>query len=314
MQRSKGFCSEKSNENAEETAANVVEALRALCLWAKRRGYLAENPLENMQGFDTTPQTIRRALTADEIRRFLDATPERRRLLYETALGSGLRAGELRALRVADLDAERCGLRLSASWTKNRKAGFQPISQALCAKLVAAVGGKGPGEALFFVATCPDEAFNRDLQRAGIPKHAPGGKLDFHALRTAYVTLVLESGADIKTAQTLARHSTAILTLNTYGRARPERLALAAESLGAFLRREEPESQQALRTGTDDMPIKTDEITAIRLHEQNAGSDKALSEKAFNERALRVQVPPSALLLVDEKNVNQASMLRTDEI
>jgi integrase len=98
VQRSKGFCSEKSNENAEETAANVVEALRALCLWAKRRGYLAENPLENMQGFDTTPQTTRRALTADEIRRLLDAAPERHRLPYETALGSGLRAGTTGAL------------------------------------------------------------------------------------------------------------------------------------------------------------------------------------------------------------------------
>jgi hypothetical protein len=40
-----------------------------------------------------------------------------------------------------------------------------------------------------------------------------GGKLDFHALRVAYVKLILESDADVKDAQTLARHATPEITL-----------------------------------------------------------------------------------------------------
>ena len=44
--------------------------------------------------------------------------------------------------------------------------------------------------------------------RAGIPKDAIGGKLDFHAVRLAYINLIIEAGATVKEAQTLARHAT----------------------------------------------------------------------------------------------------------
>ena len=79
-------------------------------------------------------------------------------------------------------------------------------------------------------------AFDLDLAAAGISKTAPGGKLDFHALRVTYVSLVLEAGASVKEAQSLARHSNPDLTLNVYGRARYERLAEVTESVGAILR------------------------------------------------------------------------------
>jgi hypothetical protein len=78
--------------------------------------------------------------------------------------------------------------------------------------------------------------FDQDLARAGIPKQAVGGKLDFHALRVAYVKLVLESDADVKDAQTLARHATPEMTLGVYGRTRDGRLQAIIEQVGARLR------------------------------------------------------------------------------
>jgi hypothetical protein len=74
--------------------------------------------------------------------------------------------------------------------------------------------------------------FALDRDKAGIPKRAFGGRVDFHALRVWYVTGVLEVGAGLKEAQTLARHATPGLTLNVYGRARDARLAALAERLG----------------------------------------------------------------------------------
>jgi hypothetical protein len=70
-----------------------------------------------------------------------------------------------------------------------------------------------------------------DLEAAGIPKHAPGGKVDFHAARVAYITLVLESGVSVKEAQVLARHSTPEMTMNVYGRTRKEKLSEAVEQV-----------------------------------------------------------------------------------
>ena len=74
-----------------------------------------------------------------------------------------------------------------------------------------------------------------DLEAAGIPKHAPGGKLDFHACRVAYINFVIESGVTVKEAQVLARHATPEMTLNVYGRTQEERLSQAVEKVAENL-------------------------------------------------------------------------------
>ena len=48
---------------------------------------------------------------------------------------SGLRAGELRSLSVRHLDHQRGGIELEAEWTKNRRAGFQPLPAGLMERL-----------------------------------------------------------------------------------------------------------------------------------------------------------------------------------
>ena len=65
------------------------------------------------------------------------------------------------------------------------------------------------------------------------------GKLDFHACRAAFVTLLFEGDATVKEVQHLARHSTLQLTMNVYGRVRNERIPAAIEHLGDRLAPEE---------------------------------------------------------------------------
>jgi hypothetical protein len=76
---------------------------------------------------------------------------------------------------------------------------------------------------------------DQDIKAAGIPKKAFGGKMDFHALRVAHVSLGIEAGASVKDAQALARLATAELTLNTYVRTRDERLSQIAERIGCMV-------------------------------------------------------------------------------
>jgi integrase len=47
-------------------------------------------------------------------------------------------------------------------------------------------------------------------------RNSAGGVADFHALRHTYVSRLVRSGANIKVAQELARHSTPVLTLGRY--------------------------------------------------------------------------------------------------
>jgi len=49
-------------------------------------------------------------------------------------------------------------------------------------KLADLVQGKELDEPLAFVSREAASSFDKDLERAGIPKWAPGGKVDFHAL------------------------------------------------------------------------------------------------------------------------------------
>ena len=230
--------------------SGYAQTLSAFCDRCIRRGYLETNPLDGLAPFDTAPEVRRRAMTPDEVTRLLAVSPPDRRLLYETALFSGLRVNELRHLTLEHLNLERNGLHLDAAWTKNREEGFQPLPRELLGRLKAFVdsgeparlyeeklrqGGSSrevPVGTLLYVPGRPTRSLSKDLKAAGIPEKAPGGKLDFHALRTAFVNLVFEfAQVSPKEAQDLARHSTPNLTFNVYGRSRENRLVEGIERL-----------------------------------------------------------------------------------
>ncbi|MFH1740578.1 MAG: site-specific integrase [bacterium] len=269
-----------------KTASNYREAIKTFCAWCVRRGYLSEDPLEKLSGFDVTPVSRRRAMTPEEIRRLLEVAPEHRRLLYEVALMSGLRAGELRSLTVEHLDVKRTGLLLDGEWTKNRKQGFQPVPRWLTGELKDFVDSGSAVELyrrdsrnrrrailerpLLFVPRDPSYELEKDLANAGIAKHTAEGKVDFHSLRTTFVSLIVEAGASAKEAQTLARHSTVDLTMNVYARAREERLAEVAERLGETVLQEGEcaHSVHAQAVGAEDYNANLLNISALRSHKE----------------------------------------------
>jgi len=233
-----------------KTVANYSEALTSFCKWCLDRDYLEADPLRKLGSVDVTPQTTRRALTEEEIHQLLTACAPQRRLLYETALLSGLRAKELRHLAVEDLDVARGGLLLRSAWTKNRKDGFQPLSQELVKRLKEYADSreagfryevhyrrrdavlKAPENPLLYVPSSLYRDFDKDLMAAGIPKQTAEGKLDFHALRVTFVSRVIEMKASVKEAQELARHSTPQLTMTAYARAQDSRLRDVVDRLG----------------------------------------------------------------------------------
>jgi integrase len=212
-------------------------ALKSFCLWCERRGYLDSDPLKGLERFDITPRKIYRALTRQEMQGLLAVVPEDRQLLYALAASTGLRKGELRALRVSDLNLDFKSLNLRAEITKNRKPGLQPLPAWLLERLQEAVKGKAPDAPLLPVPGNARERFCKDLELAGIPRFKTGeGIATFHGLRVSFATMLMEEGADIKTAMTLMRHSTPDLTVNRYAKPRREKLTEFAETIGAITR------------------------------------------------------------------------------
>ena len=120
-----------------------------------------------------------------------------------------------------------------------------------------------PKQPLLYVPSHTARSVDQDLKSAGIPKQGPGGKIDFHAIRKAYINLVIESGVTVKEAQALARHASPELTMNVYGHAREDRLADAVERVAEVVlpvKRVPVEYQQAVGAETKiATPLKTED-------------------------------------------------------
>lgn len=280
-----------------KTLKHHVEALSSFCAWCVKRDYLSQHPLQALGAIDATPQTTRRALTPEEIQRLLTHCAPHRRVLYATAMATGLRAGELRQLTPAHLDTATGALRLDAAWTKNRKPGLQLLPWGLVLDLANEAHAhtaarhylhvrapNPPLDPLLYVPRGPGRELRKDLEAAGIAPTLPSGKVDFHALRAVYVSLVFEAGADLKQAQDLARLDTATLAVETYARSRPALLRPLVEAVWQHIAGETENAytgadivRTALAVGESPVAFLAhpsssvqDESLAPRLHTSNA--------------------------------------------
>ena len=107
-----------------------------------------------------------------------------------------------------------------------------------------------------------------------------GHVADFHSLRVLFISRVVASGASVKEAQTRARHSTPVLTMNTYSRATLLDVAGAVAGLGDLLTgqptRPEAEAQRATGTcGAADSavaPVRKSAHESAHMQEAQKGS------------------------------------------
>jgi Phage integrase family len=185
------------------------------------------------------PRTcLRRADTKDETRAALDWLGRERALIYKTLVLTGLRRGELESLTVGQLHLDDAVpyARLDADDEKNRKGADIVLRDDLADDLrhwladklqrwQAEARNRGeaipmrlPGaEPLFIVPVELVKIPDRDLKLAGIPKvDDRGRKLDVHALRHTFGTLLSKGGVAPRTAQEAMRHKDIDLTMNVY--------------------------------------------------------------------------------------------------
>ena len=128
---------------SNKTRSGYSGMLAAFCAWAAERQYLDGNPAQGLCQYDKTVKNLHRGLSGDEVSRLLAGCDPARRLLYATAAGTGLRRGELAALKVGDLDTEKGGLRVHGEWAKDRRDAFQPTASWIIQELSAVAQKQG---------------------------------------------------------------------------------------------------------------------------------------------------------------------------
>src|SRR2546422_1750509 len=96
-----------------------------------------------------------------------------------------------------------------------------------------------------------------DLDAPGIPYVAEGPDgpryADFHALRHSFIAMLDRSGATLKEAMQLARHSDPKLTMAVYGRARLHDLGEAVRRLPILLTGVNAERDTLAATGSENL-------------------------------------------------------------
>jgi|GEM_PF-995947 len=240
------------------TINHYIEAAMAFCNWCVIQRRLETNPLDGFgKATSVEPTFVRRAATLEELQRFL-AVPAKRALVYLTAVLTGLRRKELKLLQWGDVrfgDAPHISLR--AGTTKSRRADVLPIPPELVDELRAIRPDNSKPTDRAFKSVPKSSTVQADLRRAGIELVVDGRKLDLHALRTTFGTMLATSGASIRTAMELMRHTDIRLTTRVYTDPRLLDTHGAVDRLPRI--RTDRDKQRLRATGTCDVASKTPE-------------------------------------------------------
>lgn len=161
---------------------------------------------------------IPQVLSGDEVVRLLDAASASLldHAMLATAYAGGLRLGEVRRLKVSDIDGHRGVIRIEKS--KGGKDRYVMLSDTLRAILRKHYAASRPKVFLFenprtgqvFDDSSFQHAFHRARVKAGIQK-----KVTFHSMRHSFATHLMEGGTDVRRIQLLLGH-TSVKTTQIY--------------------------------------------------------------------------------------------------
>lgn len=240
-----------------QTSNHYLRAIKQFSRWLVRDRRAGEDPLAfiSMLNVATDRRHDRRPLTEAEFAALIAATTtgktmsrltgQARAMLYTVAAYTGLRASELASLTPESfrLDEAPPTVTVLAAYSKHRRQDVLPLHPSLVELLRPWLAGKKaatpvwPG--VWARSKQAGKTLQRDLKAAGIPYVDDQGRYaDFHALRHTFITNMIKSGINPKTAQTLARHSTIDLTMNVYTKLTIADQASAIASLPQLLQTE----------------------------------------------------------------------------
>ena len=240
---------------APATQRQTMRVVKSICQDAVKRGLLVSNPCRDLNRI--AARRVRVTIPTEQevealIKRLASPQPfqsdaktpsgrvklprevdPRWPLLVEAAAFTGLRAGELAALRVRDLDVRARSLTVALSIpTKGHVLG-QPKSDAglrqvddldpdLCRLMATLAAGKQPGDYLFGWEdgegiSQPYNHLNFYRRHFQPACQELGIQCRFHDLRHFFASLLIADGEDLIRVAALLGHSSAAFTLTTYG-------------------------------------------------------------------------------------------------
>lgn len=222
--------------------------LRTCYRWAVKKGLVARNPVDRAD-LVKVAKTEMKTWSRAEVTTFLASLDDNDpyAALWQLALATGMRQGEMLGLRWADVDFSQRTVRISGTLieVEGEVLGLGPTKSACGVRVVSIHDGCVRAllrhrERLMAAGLAANEkvfpaedggwlqkyvirrAFLRATKKAGLPV------IRFHDLRHTHATILAEAGVSPKTLQTRLGHSSVVMTLERYIHATDEADRLAA--------------------------------------------------------------------------------------
>jgi len=237
----------------------IHAVLRRALVTAERWGMVTRN-VAKLVDPPRVPKHEITPLTPEQAKRLIETSAgDRHRALWITALGTGLRQGEVLGLRWEDMDLDTGRLRVRHTLANvggtltllepktDRSRRFVMLPESVVTALRAhrtrqrmehlVAGSRWVDSGHVFTTTIGTplhaatvtRAFQAALERAGLPRSR------FHDLRHAAATFLLAQGMTLEDVKQLLGHSSITLTSNTYGHVLEQRQRQVAAAMDAVL-------------------------------------------------------------------------------
>ncbi|MDP8942547.1 MAG: site-specific integrase [Actinomycetota bacterium] len=232
------------------TVRNAIVPVRAICRHDVMVGQLAVNPTAGLQ-LPAVRGKRERVAPPGEVVALLKALPPAQRPLWATALYTGLRRGELMALRWSDIDLGRGLIEVSRSWDLEEgavdpksAAGVRRVPiPATLRPFLAEQRLRSRGADVLVFGRSATKPFNpRSISRWATEAWGDAGlePVTLQECRHTFASLMIAATAaagkfNPKVLQTIMGHSSITVTYDRYGHLFPGSEAEASRLLEAYL-------------------------------------------------------------------------------
>jgi integrase len=229
---------------AWETTSHFRTLLSKIMGTAVSWNYLSDNPVRGIKMPERTLKRPHRFLTMDEVRRLITASEEPVRTIVMLATMTGLRIGEILALRWGRINLAAGTLRVEETCyhgrfgTPKTKASRRelPLPSAIVQALLThrSRSSDVSGKALVFCTSNGTPLASNNLRKRQLrPACLRAGlaPINWHALRHTHGTLLHEQGTPLRVAQAQLGHSHMTTTLEIYTHASANAQRQAVEQL-----------------------------------------------------------------------------------
>ena len=249
----------KQNKHpSKQTVRHHYCTLNLIFEYAVKQKYLTTNPMKAIDVPKLAKHKVD-AFSKEEVRVFIkeiESLSLQQRLMYELLLTTGIRRGECFGLQWGDIDFANKTICIERNVTYTAQSGITvglpktatgirkiPITE----RVLALLTNYKTSEEKLFSLTNETFLFHADtspllprdptyitkhmkkfIKKIGLPDMSP------HDLRHTCATILLESGADVKSVQDILGHADASTTLNYYVRSNIETMRNATEKAFDF--------------------------------------------------------------------------------